>query len=80
MTEADYIRKYYHDKAETSHSGITMAMYLGLGTGRLLSMSLLLAITEVQLPKKWNGLRCRDFTVKTQPQENGQCHYAIEQQ
>ena len=73
MTEADYIRKYYHDKAETSHSGIPMEMYLGLGTGRLLSMSLLLAITEVQLPKKWNGMRCRDFTVTTQPQENGQC-------
>ena len=52
MTEADYIRKYFHDKAETSHSGIPMEMYFGLGTGRLLSMSLLLAITEVQLPKK----------------------------
>ena len=52
MTEADYIRKYYHDKAETSHSGIPMEMYFGLGTGRLLSMSLLLARTEVQVPKK----------------------------
>ena len=48
-------------------------MYLGLRTGRLLSMSFLLAITEVQLPKNWIGMRCRDFTVTTQPQENGQC-------
>ena len=51
MTEEDYIRKHYYDKAETSNSGIPMEMYLGLCTGRLLSMSLLLAITEVQLPK-----------------------------
>ena len=50
-----------------------MEMYLGLCTRRLLSISLLLAITEVQLPKKWNGMRCRDFTVTTQSQENGQC-------
>ena len=55
MTEEDYIRKHYYDKAETSNSGIPMEMYLGLCTGRLLSMSLLLAITEVQLPKKWHG-------------------------
>ena len=48
-------------------------MYLGLCTGRLLSISLLLVITEVQLLKKWNGMSCRDFTVTTQPQENGQC-------
>ena len=73
MTEEDYIRKHYYDKAETSNSGIPMEMYLGLCTGRLLSISLLLAITEVQLPKKWNGMRCRDFTVTTQPQTNGQC-------
>ena len=52
-----------------------MEMYLGLCTGRLLSISLLLAITEVQLPKKWNGMRCRDFTVTTQPQENRQCSH-----
>ena len=31
-----------------------MEMYLGLCTGRLLSMSLLLAITEVQLQRKWH--------------------------
>ena len=73
MTEEDYILKHYYNKAETSNSGIPMEMYLGLCTGRLLSMSLLLAITEVQLPKKWHGLRCRDFMVMTQPQENGQC-------
>jgi len=73
MTEEDYIRKHYYDKAETSNSGIPMEMYLGLCTGRLLSMSLLLAITEVQLPKKWHGMRCRDFMVTTHPQENGQC-------
>ena len=73
MTEEDYIRKHYYDKAETSNSGIPMEMYLGLCTGRLLSMSLLLAITEVQLQRKWHGMRCRDFTVMTQPQENGQC-------
>ena len=48
-------------------------MYLGLRTGHLLSISLLLAITEVQLQKKWNGMRCRDFTVTTQSQENGRC-------
>ena len=75
MTEEDYIRKHYYDKAETSNSGIPMEMYLGLCTGRLLSMSLLLVITEVQLPKKWSGMRCRDFTVTTQPQENGQCSH-----
>ena len=50
-----------------------MDMYLGLRTGHLLSISLLLAITEVQLQKKWDGMRCCDFTVTTQPQENGQC-------
>ena len=37
MTEEDYIRKHYYDKAETSNSGIPMEMYLGLCTGRLLS-------------------------------------------
>ena len=75
LTEKDYIRKHYYDKAESSNSGIPMEMYLGLCTGRLLSISLLLAITEVQLPKKWNGMRCRDFTVTTQPQENEQCSH-----
>ena len=60
LTEEDYIRKHYYDKAETSNSGIPMDMYLGLCTGRLLSMSLLLAITEVQLPKKWNGMQNAD--------------------
>ena len=73
MTEEDYIRKHYYDKAETSNSGISMDMYLGLCTERLLSISLLLAITEVQLPKQWNEMRCRDFTAMMQPQENGQC-------
>ena len=67
LTEEDYIRKHYYDKAETSNSGIPMNMYLGLCTGHLLSASLLLAITEVQLQQKWYGMRCCDFTVKTQP-------------
>ena len=75
MTEEAYIRKHYYDKAETSNSGIPMEMYLGLCTGRLLSILLLLTITEVQLPKKWNGMHCRDFTVTTQPQKNGQCSH-----
>ena len=75
MTEEDYIRKHYYEIAESSNSGIPMEMYLGLCTGRLLSMSLLLAITEVQLPKQWSGMRCRDFTVTTQPQANGQCSH-----
>ena len=73
LTEEDYIRKHYYDKAETSNSRIPMNMYLGLCTGHLLSASLLLAITEVQLQQKWYGMRCRDLTVKTQPQEDGQC-------
>ena len=73
MTEEDYILKHYYDKAKTSNSGIPMDMYLGLRTGHLLSISLLLAITEVQLPKKWKGMRCRDFTVTTQPQKHGPC-------
>ena len=47
LTEEEYIQKHYYDKAETSHSGIPMNMYLGLCTGLLLSASLLLAITEV---------------------------------
>ena len=67
MTEEDYIRNHYYDKAETSNSGIPMKMYLGLCTGRLLSISLGLTITEVQLQTKWSGMRCRDFTVTTQP-------------
>ena len=65
LTEEDYVRKHYYDKAESSNSGIPMEMYLGLCTRRLLSMSLLLAITEVQLQRKWHGMRCCDFTVKT---------------
>jgi hypothetical protein len=73
ITEEDYILKYYYDKADTSNSGIPMDKYLGLRTGQLLSISLLLEMTEVQLQKKWKGIRCRDFTVTTQPQEHGQC-------
>ena len=73
LTEEEYIRKYYDDKAESSNSGIPMQMYLGLCTGRLISMSLLLALTEVQLQRPWHGMRCCDLTVKTQPQEDGQC-------
>ena len=49
MTEEDYILKYYYDKADTFYSGIPMDMYLGLRTGQLLSILLLLAMTEVQL-------------------------------
>ena len=52
LTEEDYIQKHYYDKPESSNSGIPMEMYLGLCTGCLLSMSLLLAITEVQLQRK----------------------------
>ena len=47
MTEEEYVRKHYYDKAESSNSGIPMEMYLGLCTGRLISMSLLLALTAV---------------------------------
>ena len=49
LTEEEYVRIHYYDKAESSNSGIPMEMYLGLCTGRLLSMSLLLALTAVQL-------------------------------
>jgi hypothetical protein len=73
MTEEDYIMKYYSDKADATNSGITMDMYLGLRTGQVLSISLLLAMADAQLQKKWKGVRCRDFTVMTQPQEHGQC-------
>ena len=48
-------------------------MYLGLCTGHLLSASLLLAITELQLQRKWHGMRCCDIPVKTQPQADEQC-------
>ena len=71
LTEEEYIRKHYYDKAETSNSGIPMNMYLGLCTGHLLIASLLLAITEVQLQRKWHGMRCCDISVKTQPQADG---------
>ena len=73
LTEEEYVRKHYYDKAESSNSGIPMQMYLGLCTGRLISMSLLLALTAVQLQRPWHGMRCCDLTVKTQPQEDGQC-------
>ena len=52
MTEADYILKYYSDKADDTNSGITMDMYLGLRTGQVLSISLLLAMADSQLQKK----------------------------
>jgi hypothetical protein len=73
MTEEDYILKHYV-KAATPTSGVTMEMYLGLRTGKVLSISLLLALANVQLQKKWKGIRCRDLTVMTQPQgQRGQC-------
>ena len=49
MTEEDYIMKYYSDKADATNSGITMDMYLGLRTGQVLSISLLLAMADAQL-------------------------------
>ena len=52
MTEADYILKYYSDKADDTNSGITMVMYLGLRTGQVLSISILLAMADAQLQKK----------------------------
>jgi hypothetical protein len=73
MTEAEYILKYYSDKADATNSGITMDMYLGLRTDQVLSISLLLAMADAQIQKKWKGMRCRDFTVMMQPQEHGQC-------
>ena len=73
LTEEEYVRKQYYDKAESSNSGIPIEMYLGLCTGRLISMSLLLALTAVQLQRQWHGMRCCDLTVKTQPQTDGQC-------
>ena len=51
MTE-EYILKYYSDKADAINSGITMGMYLGLRTGQVLSISLLLAMADSQLQKK----------------------------
>jgi hypothetical protein len=47
MTEEDYILTHYV-KAATPTSGITMDMYLGLRTGKVLSISLLLALADVQ--------------------------------
>ena len=44
--------KYYSDKADATNSGITMGMYLGLRTGQVLSISLLLAMADSQLQKK----------------------------
>jgi hypothetical protein len=39
MTEADYIMKYYSDKANDSNSGITIDMYLGLRTDQVLMLT-----------------------------------------
>jgi hypothetical protein len=75
MTEEAYIIKHYA-KAAAPTSGVTMDMYLGLCSGQVLSASLLLAATDVHLQKKWKGMRCRNLTVKTQPQANGQCSEA----
>ena len=52
MTEAEYIMKYYSDKAEDSNSGIPMDMYFGLCTDQVISISLLLAMADAQLQKK----------------------------
>jgi hypothetical protein len=65
--------KNYSDKAEATSSGITKGMYLGLRTEQVLSISLLLAMADAQVQKKWKRMRCRNFTVTTQPQEHGQC-------
>ena len=59
MTEENYILKHYA-KTATPTSGITMDMYLGLRTGKVLSISLLLALTDVQLRQKWEEMQCRD--------------------
>jgi hypothetical protein len=72
LMEEAYIVKHYA-KAATPTSGVTMDMYLGLRSGQVISASLLLAATDVHLPTKWKGMRCRDLTVQTQPQANGQC-------
>ena len=70
MSEEDYILRHYA-KAATPTAGVTMDMYLGLLTGHVLSISLLLAAADVHLQKKWKGMRCRDFTVTSQSQESG---------
>ena len=71
MTEEDYIFKHY---TKAANLGVTMDMYLGLRTGKVLNISLLLALADVQLQKKWKEMRCRNLTVKTQPQgPHGQC-------
>jgi hypothetical protein len=73
MTEEDYILKHCV-KAATPTSGVTMDRYLGLRTRKVLGISLLLAVADVQLQKKWKGMRCRDLTVMTQPHgQQGQC-------
>ena len=72
MTEEAYILKHYA-KVAVPESGDTIDMYLGLRTGQVLSASLLLAATDVHLHKKWTGMRCRDLTVVTPTQANGQC-------
>ena len=48
-------------------------MYLGLRTGQVLSITLLLAVADIQLQRKWKGMRCRDFTATTQPQVRRYC-------
>jgi hypothetical protein len=62
MMEESYILKHYAKTANPT-SGITMDMYLRLRTGKVLSISLLLALTDVQLRQKWKGMQCRDLTV-----------------
>jgi hypothetical protein len=46
MMEADYILKDYSNKSDAINLGITMDMYLGLRTGQVLSISLLLAMAD----------------------------------
>ena len=70
MTEEDYIRKHYYDKAETSNS-----------TGRLLSMSLLLAITDNY---RRIGMECavgisRSRRNHRRTDDAAPPHYAVEQ-
>ena len=49
ITQEDCILKHY---VKAATSGVTMDMYLGLRTGKVLSISLPTALADVQLQKK----------------------------
>jgi hypothetical protein len=57
MTEEAYVIKHYA-KAAAPMAGVTMDMHLGLCSRQVLSASLLLAVTDVHLQKKWKGMWC----------------------